>query len=267
MRAVHAQNFFRNRAAVRDLVAAANLLPGERVYDLGAGTGAIADEIARLGAHAIAVERDANLARKLRLRFAGRSVEVVEGDIAGTGFVAPYKVIANIPFNGTAAILKRLLFDVPHPDEALLVLQREAAEKYTGNPRGTLVSLMAMPWFEISIPRAFERKDFVPAPRVDVVLLHVRHRARPLLETLERRAWETFLRYAFTRGRAQAWPALRNLFSRLQWTLLARDLGFAAGADLAELTPQQWLGLYRFLRTRVPEYKRERALGARVTGR
>lgn len=262
MRAVHAQNFFRNRAAVRDLIAAANLLPGERVYDLGAGTGAIADEIARLGAHVIAVERDANLARKLRLRFAGRSVEVVEGDIAGVGFVAPYKVVANIPFNGTAEILKRLLFEAPHPDEALLVLQREAAEKYAGNPRGTLVSLMAMPWFEISILRAFERRDFVPAPRVDVVLLHIRRRRQPLLQAQERRAWEAFLHYAFARGRAQAWPALRNLFSRLQWTLLARDLAFAPGAGLSEITPPQWLGLYRFLRTSVPPYKRERLLGA-----
>jgi 23S rRNA (adenine-N6)-dimethyltransferase len=50
-----------------------------------------------------------------------------------------YKVFSNIPFDVTASILNRLTRAENAPDEAYLVTQREAAERFLGVPRSTLL--------------------------------------------------------------------------------------------------------------------------------
>lgn len=257
-RAAFGQNFLRRSSTARLILGHVALEPGDRVYDLGAGTGILTNEIAGSGAHTIAVERDGNLARKLHQRFAGTNVSVVESDLNDVAFVAPFKVVANIPFNRTAALLKRLLFEAPHPDEALLLLQREAAEKYAGVGRLTLVSLLAMPWFELRIVHRFVPHDFFPAPGVDTVLLHIAQRTTPLLSALERTAWKTFVHHALGRTKPDARRTFRDVLSNLQWRLLSRDLAIPDDAPLNALTQAQWLGIYRFIRRHAPTHKQRR---------
>src|SRR5262249_59137182 len=126
------------------------------------------------GARVVAVERDANLARKLRARFAAAPVTVLEADLAEVALRPPFKVVANPPFNCTAALLRRLLAQGPPPLAATLGLQREAARKWAGAPRPTAVSLTAQPWFELSLAEPFRRRDFNPAPAVEVAMLSAR---------------------------------------------------------------------------------------------
>jgi 16S rRNA A1518/A1519 N6-dimethyltransferase RsmA/KsgA/DIM1 with predicted DNA glycosylase/AP lyase activity len=252
IRAALGQNFLRHAALARLIVQKAQLRPGTRVYDLGAGTGTLTHEIVRTGAPAIAVERDANLARKLRNRFAAATnVTVIEGDLLQTRFVAPFAVIANIPFSRTAALLRRLLFEPPRPEEALLLIQREAAEKYTGD-RLSLVSLAAMPWFDVRIVHHFARSDFVPAPGVDTVLLHITPHAKPRLSESERPRWEGFVRHVLGRTRPDARGSFRKVLSHLQWRLLCRDLKIAEDARLEDLTKSQWVEIYAFFLRHAP---------------
>lgn len=244
----YAQNLFRDAGAVRELVKHAAVAPELTVYDLGAGTGMITAELVRAGARVVAVERDPNLARKLRERFKTHDVTVLETDISEVDFQSPFTVAANIPFNLTAATLKRLLVTGPFPREAVLVLQREAARKYAGIPRQTEVSLKAKPWFELDVVHSFRADDFVPAPGVAVVALRVRERRTPLLASSDREDWQRFVGYAFARSRPVARQALKPVFSHLQWKLLARDLGFDPEVRLTELTVEQWTALFRFFR-------------------
>lgn len=256
-RAALAQNLFAAAAPARVLVRAVDIQPGERVYDLGAGAGLITRELLRAGARVVAVERDANLARKLRARFAGEAVQVVEADLTRVAFAQPFKVVANPPFNLTAALLRRLLFDAPAPEAAALVLQREAADKYAGR-RANALALMAAPWFEISVAGRFERRDFVPAPRVDVALLRIVRRPEPQLEDALAEPWRAFVAHAFARPRPDARHAFRNLVSNLQWRRLSADLGVAPDALRGDLSYPQWLGVFRFVLTSTPVRKQER---------
>ncbi len=257
-RAAFGQNFLRRVSTARLILEHVALEPGDRVYDLGAGTGILTHEIVRSGARTIAVERDGNLARKLRQRFAGTDVAIVEGDLNDVTFAPPFKVVANIPFNRTAALLKRLLFETPHPDEALLLLQREAAEKYAGAGRLSLVSLLAVPWFELRIVHRFAPHDFFPAPGVNTALLHIAHRTAPLLPASERTAWEAFVHHALGRSKSDARRTFRDVLSNLQWRLLSRDLAIPDDAQLNALTHAQWLGIYRFVCHHTPQHKQRR---------
>ncbi len=264
-RAALAQNLFTGASPAHRLVAAAAVSPGDLVYDLGAGTGLITSALVAAGARVVAVERDPNLARKLAARFAAApGVRVLEADLADVRFRAPFKVVANPPFNRTAALLRRLLGEAPPPAAATLVLQREAARKWAGLPRPTAVSLAAAPWFALAVDEPFRRRDFTPAPAVDVAVLSIARRARPDLDTDLRGAWAGFVRHAFGRGRADARGAFRSLLSHLQWRRLRADLGLAADARLAELGYDDWLALFRFAIAHAPPAKLRRA-GMAVT--
>lgn len=251
-----AQNLFRSRAPAERLVRSLRLEPGEVVHDLGAGTGMITGALVAAGARVVAVERDPNLARRLRTRFAGSSVRIVEADLRAHAYAAPFKVAANPPFNLTAEILRRLLVEGPHPDACALALQREAAESWAGAPRPTARSLSVQPWFELEVIHAFARNDFVPAPGVDVSLLRVVRRTEPLLPHTQQGFWRDFVAYAFARQAPDARRMLRNVLSNLQWRRLSHDLRIPPGAARADLTLAQWVGIFRFVLAHTPEHRR-----------
>jgi 23S rRNA (adenine-N6)-dimethyltransferase len=255
-----AQNLFASGAPAHRLVASADLIPGDLVYDLGAGAGAVTAALLMAGVRVVAVECDPNLARKLRTRFAGQPVTVVEADLRDARFRAPFKVVANPPFNATADLLRRLLMDSPSPEAAALVLQREAALKYAGS-RLTAVSLQARPWFALNVTQPFSRRDFIPAPRVDIALLRIARKAAPDVAARDADAWRGFVRYALARPRPDAWRTFRGLVSNLQWRRLAQDLVIAPDALRSELTYDQWLGVFRFVRRCAPAAKRRRIGG------
>jgi 23S rRNA (adenine-N6)-dimethyltransferase len=252
-RAALAQNFFRRPETVKGLVRLARLVSSDLVYDLGAGSGMITRELAATGARVVAVECDPNLAKILRRRFDGMTnVEVCESSVAQVRFGEPFKVVANIPFNQTAAILRRFYFDGPSPCEAFIVLQREAAEKFAGAGRNRAVSLKLRPWFDFRIVQEFDAHEFIPRPHVAVVLLHIVRRHDRLLHESEQKCWQAFIHYALRRSKADARTTFRNLLSNLQWRYLSRDLGLAADVRLDALRLEDWIEIYAFIRRSVP---------------
>src|SRR5437016_491628 len=139
----HSQNFFRSPDLVDSLLDRSSVQRDDLVLDLGAGTGLISERLARRGCRVLAVENDPALAAYLAERFASfESVRVVHADTLDVPLPRqPYKVFSNIPFDATAAIVSRLTGVAWSPDDAYLVMQREAAERFVGQPRATLVSV------------------------------------------------------------------------------------------------------------------------------
>jgi len=264
-RAALAQNFFRRRETVKAFVRLAELDSRDLVYDLGAGSGMITRELAATGARVVAIECDPNLVSILRRRFGSVStVAVCESDVMHVAFDPPFKVVANIPFNQTAAILRRLYFDGPSPCKAFFVLQREAAEKFAGIGRNSAVSLMLRPWFDFQIVREFPSHEFVPRPRISVVLLHIVQRSQGLLPESERECWQAFIRYSLRRSKADARTTFRNVLSNLQWRYLSRDLGLGVDARLDEFKLEDWIEVYTFIRRSVPPHKAKRVFAANI---
>jgi 23S rRNA (adenine-N6)-dimethyltransferase len=260
-RAVLAQNLFRSDATARRLVSLAGIRSGDLAYDLGAGTGRVTAALVEAGARVIAVERDPTLATKLAQRFVGRTVQVVSADLLEIAPDPCGHVVANLPFNLTAATLRGLLMGGRAPASITLVLQREAARKWAGQPRATAVSLTLQPWFQLEVATSFSRQDFVPAPACEVAVLRARRRSPPLLRTGERDAWAAYVRYAFARQGPDARRVFRSLLSNLQWRRLSTDLAIPPGVGRGDLSLAQWLGIYRFS-TAFAAPRRRRALGA-----
>jgi len=243
----YGQNFLHDRRLVERLVARSSIAGGDLVVEIGPGTGIITERLAGACRQVLAVEKDPLLARRLRERLAqvgAANVALFEGDALAFPLpVSAYKVFASIPFNATAAIVARLTAEPTAPLDAYLVLQREAAARFLGAPRGTLAAALLHPWFEPTIVHRFQRSDFLPAPRVDVVLLRLRKRGPPLVAPDEGERFRDLVAWLYTAWR----PTVREALAAAAGREVARRIERAAGIDLARppasLASEEWLPL------------------------
>ena len=243
-----AQNFFRDPRLVASIVAQARFDRRDVVYEIGPGEGIITRALARVCGRVVAVEIDRELFARLRARFRDvRNVELHNEDFLGYRIRdRPYKIFSAIPYNRTAGIMRKLLRAEASPTEAYLVMQKDAAEKFAGTPRERQASLLIKPWFSLAIVRRFQRTDFEPVPGVDSVLLRIRRRDRPLVSSGDPRLYRAFVRYGFSRWRANLRQNFKEVFTATQWKRLARNLGFHIRAQPSDLRFEQWLGIFEF---------------------
>ena len=247
-----AQNFLRSPKLVRRLVGMSTIGPSDTVYEIGPGNGIITAALASVAGQVIAIEKDPELVRRLRERFRSiDNVEIVEKDfivysltIARQTRTGNYKIFANIPYNITAQIVRKILYEWSNLSEGYLILQKEAARKFSGSPRETSFSILAKPFFEFQILYRLRRNDFWPMPHVDSVFLSIKRRDRTLIEPQDVASYRDFVEYGFGRWKPNLRLALKHVFAYKQWKRLARELNFPFNATPTELSFEQWLGLY-----------------------
>lgn len=253
-----AQNFLKSAELARLLVEASSIISSDTVYEIGPGRGAITAELARVAGKVIAIEKDPLLAKRLYDHFGDAgNVQIIEGDFLHWRIPdREYKILASIPYNVTAAIVRKILYVPPTPTEAYLIMQKEAAEKFSGRTKETLFSLLARPSFDLKIVRELRRTDFIPAPDVDSVLLHIRKRSQPLILEEDLCLYRDFVRFGFGRWKKNLKLTFKPIFTYEQWRRLSRDFHFPLDATPTELTFDQWLGLFRCFQQMVSAEKR-----------
>lgn len=249
---LYSQNFLRDPALVASLLDQCDIGADDVVYEIGPGKGILTQQLALRCKRVVAIEKDSRLTDLLRRQFAGRPrVAIHRGDFLQHPLphIQPYKVVANIPFNITAAIVNRLTTAACPPQDAYLAMQREAAEALLGVPHESLRSLLLKPWFEVEIVHRFRRGDFVPVPRVDVVMLRLRKRGPPLVSSRDRQCFRDFAVHIFTAWQPTLGSTLKCLFTRQQFRHLRHDFGFDVDVTPTSLRFEQWLTLFEYFKT------------------
>ena len=258
------QNFLTSRAVVDRLLTASSIGTGDLVLDLGAGSGIIAERLAHRGCDVVAVEKDPGLAHLLTVRFAHEPlVRVYRGDVREMTLPhRPYKVFANIPFDATAAIVDRLTHARCPPEDAYLVMQREAAMRFVGRPRGTLIATLLRPWFEPAIVHRFRRTDFVPAPHVEVVMLRLHKRGPPLVQIADAQLYRDFVVSMFTARQRSVVESLGRLVGSLRARRVAAHAGLDPLATPSEIAFECWLEVFNTLNSSSALHTRGTLTGA-----
>jgi 23S rRNA (adenine-N6)-dimethyltransferase len=257
------QNFLRRTNAIEQLIARSGLGASDVVYDIGAGTGVLTALLARHAGRVIAIEKDEALCDRLRRRFAGHpNVDVRCADFTAYRLRrGSYKVFASPPFDVTSAIVAKLLDAPVPPTDAFLALQREAADRYCGRPRGTLASLLLRPFFEPAIAHRFQRDDFAPAPGVDVVMLRLRKRGPPLIADQHRRLYRDFVVSCFTAWRPSIGASLGSALGERVAQRLIAGARLDPRARPSEVAFAEWLRLFDLF-VELPIALHERVAGA-----
>ena len=240
------QHLLRSARVAAEVVAGAGIAPSDLVVEIGAGTGRLTAPLAVAAARVVAIELDPRLADGLRRRFAGDArVSVIEGDALLVPLpTEPHRVVGNVPFHITTALLRRVLDDPGSPCFAAdLIVQAGLARKRCAMRPCTMLSLSWLPWWRLSIERVLPAGSFEPRPSVDAAALAARRREPALLPADCAPAYRALLRRAF--NRADAPLRVTTMPSSAAWKRLARHRGLPHDARPRQLDVWDWVALFR----------------------
>ena len=212
------QHFLSNPRILARIADALELAPGETVVEVGPGRGALTEQLRSRAGRVIAIELDRVLAERLRQRYAGDpQVHIVEGDVLdvplGSLAGGPYALVGNVPYYITTPIVFHAL-ESPRPSRAVLLVQREVAERMTAAPGtrayGALtVNLRALARVELlfGVPAG----AFHPPPRVESAVVRITPLATPAIAADDEGAFRALVQASFGMRRKQMRRVLRSV--------------------------------------------------------
>lgn len=182
------QNFVADPNTVRRIADLARVGAGDRVVEIGAGLGSLTLALAETGATITAVEVDRAVVPLLTGVVAGLpNVAVIEADAMRLDWQTllgddRWVLVANLPYNVATPLVCDLLDGVAQIERMLVMVQREAAERFAAAPRTPAygaVSVKCAYWATARIVGHVPASVFVPRPNVESALVELTRRDPP----------------------------------------------------------------------------------------
>ena len=186
------QNFLRDENVLQKIIQAANLKTDDLVLEIGPGEGALTEELAKKSGQVVAVEIDKNLSDNLQKKFHDKkNIKIINADILkinlsklfsqhascdtrSTIRVPRYKLVANIPYYITSMIIRFFLENKFPPQEMILMVQKEVAERIVSGPgQMSLLSVSVQYYAQPELLFYVDKKSFYPVPEVDSAVIKV----------------------------------------------------------------------------------------------
>lgn len=255
------QHFLKDKRTIQRIIDALAPKSDETIVEIGPGTGALTSELIKRAGRVIAVEFDNKLAPLLNEQFGSSpNFKLIMADALTTDFcreILPARearLVANLPYNISTAILQRLIEQRACLSEMVVMLQREVVERImapAGSSERGFLSVLVEAYCETE--RLFDVAPgaFRPPPKVWSSVVRLRFRAETL-ELNENLLWEVVSR-GFSQKRKTILNNLRQASGRLA-EVLKRNGGASivlckAGVELRRraetLTVEEWSGIVR----------------------
>ena len=253
------QNFLHDKNLASWIVGKLEIEPQDHVLEIGSGLGALTQEIMRCGVSATLLEKDRAFAQYLRGKFQGPKIEVIEGDAleydTRVEFLRPpVKIIGNLPYYLSSALLFHFTADPCPFDHMVLTVQKEMAERLSAAPRnkeyGSLSVIIQRQW-QVHRLKTLAPSVFLPQPQVDSVVLLFKRRSPGELEETDTAKFSELVKAGFSERRKQ----VRKLLGRygdpekIEASLLAVALPLTARAE--DISLPQWIRILNFLQPTV----------------
>jgi 16S rRNA (adenine1518-N6/adenine1519-N6)-dimethyltransferase len=178
-----AQHFLVDGGIVKQILAAAELSPSDIIIEVGPGLGVLTEELIKVSGCVIAIELDQRLAGLLKEKMASSdNLTVINEDVLKTDaaqLLAPlgvfdYKVVANLPYYITGAVIRHFLEASLKPRLMVIMVQREVAKQITAKPgEMSLLSVSVQFYGAPKIAAKVPARAFYPAPDVDSAVLRI----------------------------------------------------------------------------------------------
>jgi len=185
------QNFLKSEPALRKIVEAGEINPSDVILEIGPGKGALTEKLLEKNCKVIAVEKDRELFEFLQNKFSSQissgSLVLVHDDILKfepstySLETKTYKIIANIPYNITGAILKKFLTANHQPESMVLMVQNEVAKRIVARDnKESILSISVKAYGEPKMVMKVPARYFSPAPKVDSAVIAITNISRKL---------------------------------------------------------------------------------------
>lgn len=206
----------KSEKALSSIVRAAELKESDTVLEIGPGSGALTDWLLAHAGKVVAVEKDDELFKKLGETYLDPKLELVHADVLEyEPPIEPYKLVANIPYNITGAILEKFLSAEYQPERMVLLVQKEVAERIVAkNSKESILSISVKIYGK---PRYVERVlagSFVPRPKVDSAIIAIEDISKANFKDFSEKCFFEVLKAGFSSKRKKLSSNLANKFDK-----------------------------------------------------
>ncbi len=244
------QNFLKSALALKKITEAGEIKKGDLILEIGPGIGALTEILLGAGGKVLSVEKDRELIEILKEKFAEqineRTLLLVHENILDfemSNYSSKnYKVIANIPYNITGAILKKFLSAKNQPEKMVLMVQREVAKRIMGRDSESILSISVKAYGEPEMIMKVPARYFSPAPKVDSAVILIKNISRIFFEknNLKEDKFFEILRAGFAHKRKKLGNNLKSYLGLIN----KGDLG---NTRAEELDLKDWIALAKMI--------------------
>jgi 16S rRNA (adenine1518-N6/adenine1519-N6)-dimethyltransferase len=254
------QHFLVDEEVLKLVTSAAELTSDDVVMEIGPGLGVLTRELARQAGWVVTVELDSKLAATLKQTLASlNNVTIVNEDILKVDPAAllqepkarfpssagSYKVVANLPYYITSAVLRHFLEASVKPQLMILMVQKEVAEAIVAGPgHMSVLSISVQFYGEPGIVSYVSARSFYPPPEVDSAILRVALYPRPAVAVTDEASFFEVVRAGFSASRKQICNSLAQGLGLPK----ADALSLLARADIAPQRRAETLSLDEWAR-------------------
>lgn len=174
------QHFLNSPHVLSQIINAGNIKSGEEILEIGPGTGVLTGALLKSGAKITAVEKDERaieiLGEMFKTEIGNGQLKVIDADILteNNDFIPqnPYKIVANIPYYITGAILEKFLETSKKPNKMVLLVQKEVADRIVARDgKESILSISVKAFGTPTIVAKVPKGAFLPPPTVDSAIL------------------------------------------------------------------------------------------------
>ena len=246
------QHFLRSERALAKIIEVGQLTPQDTVLEIGPGQGILTEKLLETGSKVIAVEKDDELDKFLSQKFvreinSGR-LDLIHEDILNfpTSNLQTYKLIANIPYNITGAILEKFLSTENQPERIVLLIQREVAKRIVGKPfdsaqgKESILSLSVKTYGTPHYIETVKAGSFVPMPKVDSAIISIEAISKDFFQNFGEKDFFRLLKTGFSSKRKKLSSNLSNVFDKGEVEETFKKLGLDKNTRAEDLGLKMW---------------------------
>lgn len=248
------QNFLKSQSALMSIVSAGEIHADTIVLEIGPGKGALTEKLIFFAAKVIAIEKDDSLYEFLKDKFkdaiAAGKLDLIHGDILDFNpkifefYKMPYKIIANIPYNITGAILKKFLSDKNHPEQMVLLVQKEVADRIVArDKKESILSISVKAYGDPKYISKVPARYFSPAPKVDSAIISINNISKNNFTDIDETRFFEIVKSGFAHKRKKLLGNLKGVSGISEKNLKACSISSDVRAE--NLSVAHWICLAR----------------------
>ncbi len=245
------QNFLFDDGVLQRMVETAVIHPTDHILEIGPGLGALTRHLAKIADRVVAVELDDRMLPILQIELEYfEHVSIIHGDILKQNpadlFDRPYKVVANVPYYITGAILRHLLTAVHKPTCMVMTVQKEVAERITAvPPKMSLLSVSTQFYGHVQLSHTIKAGAFWPRPDIDSAVIRLDIDQERPLPAEEEKAFFQVVKAGFSQKRKQLHKNLRMLgLPKDEIKGILEGVGVDGRRRAETLTIAEWTAVY-----------------------